>query len=232
MAWMDRYLFDRAVDERSWLKTDSPLNALLQGLASERTARGYGVDYEGSLIPEVVNHAGFRLGRYEVTRAQYQQFDNSYPVEPGDENLPASGLSFEQANDYARWLAKLTEQKFRLPSAAEARQIFNMMKKPAGNTLSWWAGYQPNPEDSSQILSALDAVGQTVPLLKPVGSFAGQGEAPVFDLDGNVAEWVSEEGNGIAFGPSADLPVDSRDTGSVAAPAYRGLRILLDSDTP
>ena len=38
---------------------------------------------------------GFPLGRFEVTRAQYAAFDPAYRVEPGKENFPAGGVSFE-----------------------------------------------------------------------------------------------------------------------------------------
>jgi len=232
MAWMDRYLFERAEQDDSWLKDESPLTALLQRAASRHTRSGYGVDHAGVLIPETVRYAGFELGRFEVTRAQYQQFDSSYPVEAGEENLPASGLSFAQAKDYANWLAGLTGMPYRLPTAIEAKKISATLKKTQGNTLSWWTGYQPNPEDFSQIQQALAATGQAAPLLQSVGSFTGQGEAPVFDLDGNVSEWVSDGDSGLAFGPSADIADDARNTGAVAAPAYRGLRILLDTGTP
>jgi len=232
MAWMDRYLFGKVVDDRSWLKTGSPLNALLQTLAVAEADSGYGVDFEGVLIPEVVDYQGFRLGRFEVTRAQYQQFDSNYPVPPGEENLPASGLSFAQADDYARWLSQLTGKPYRLPTVAEAKQFAGSINTNNGNTLTWWAGYPPNPEDASRILQALDAAGEAAPLLKPVGSFAGAGAAAVFDLDGNVAEWVSDEQGGAPFGPSADRAEDPRDTGSAAGAAYRGLRVLLEMETP
>jgi formylglycine-generating enzyme required for sulfatase activity len=190
----------------------------------------YGIEHKGILIPEVVDYAGMKLGRFEVTRAQYQQFDSSYPVTAGEENLPASGLSFKQAGDYARWLAGLTAQPFRLPTAAEAEIISASLDESRGNTLAYWAGYAPNPEDQSQIKLALTDTGIPAPLLKNVGSFAGQGKNPVFDLDGNVAEWVSEETGGRAYGPSADRATDSRNSVTTASAPYRGLRILLDTE--
>ena len=146
------------------------------------------------------------------------------------ENLPASGLSFKQASDYAQWLAGLTAQPFRLPTAAEAEIISGSMDKSTGNTLAYWAGYSPNPEDLSQISMALADTGSQAPLLKTVGSFAGQGKNPVFDLDGNVTEWVSEGTGGKAYGPSADRATDSRNSETTASVSYRGLRILLDAE--
>lgn len=230
MAWFDRYLFERKSDDRSWLNADSPLKALLQKSTVARADGRYGIEHEGILIPEVVDYAGMKLGRFEVTRAQYQQFDSSYPVAAGEENLPASGLSFKQASEYARWLAGLTAQPFRLPTAGEADVISGSLDESTGNTLAYWAGYAPNPEDQSQIKLALTDTGIPAPLLKTVGSFAGQGKNPVFDLDGNAAEWVSEGTGGKAHGPSADRATDSRNSETTASVPYRGLRILLDTD--
>jgi formylglycine-generating enzyme required for sulfatase activity len=104
------------------------------------------------------------------------------------------------------------------------------MDKSTGNTLAYWTGYAPNPEDHSQINLALADTGSPAPLLKTVGSFAGQGENPVFDLDGNVAEWVSEGAGGRAHGPSAGRATDSRNSETMASAPYRGVRILLDAE--
>ena len=69
----------------------------------------------------------------------------------------------------------------------------------------------------------------TTPLLKPVGSFPGQGkdnEELIFDLGGNVAEWVvAPDGEGKALGGSADQPIDPRASHEPGA-AYIGLRVV------
>ena len=104
------------------------------------------------------------------------------------------------------------------------------MDKSTGNTLAYWTGYSPNPEDLSQISLALADTESPAPLLKTVGSFAGQGENPVFDLDGNVAEWVSKGAGGRTHGLSADRATDSRNSETTASVPYRGFRILLDAE--
>jgi hypothetical protein len=61
-----------------------------------------------------------------------------------------------------------------------------------------------------------------------VGSFAGKGEDPVFDLGGNAAEWVTaEDGSGKLLGGSADTPVDPK-LGWNPRREYAGFRVLLD----
>jgi len=75
------------------------------------------------------------------------------------------------------------------------------------------------------------AANGTAPLLREVGSFSGDavGEPPVYDLGGSVAEWtVNEAGTGIPSGASADRPRGRRARDNPAAPAYRGLRVVLD----
>jgi hypothetical protein len=64
-----------------------------------------------------------------------------------------------------------------------------------------------------------------------VGSCPGAGEDPVFDLDGNAAEWaVAEDGSGVAVGPSADRSTGARGKGGTASPEYTGFRVIVDDE--
>jgi hypothetical protein len=69
----------------------------------------------------------------------------------------------------------------------------------------------------------------TAPLLKQVGTFAGEGkddEELMFDLGGNVAEWVlTRDGKGKVIGGSADCPADPK-ANCTAAPEYVGFRVV------
>jgi formylglycine-generating enzyme required for sulfatase activity len=59
-----------------------------------------------------------------------------------------------------------------------------------------------------------------------VGSYAGQGDDPLFDLGGNVAEWVVDaKGAGKVLGGSADRPADVSATVS-ARPEFTGFRVV------
>ncbi len=68
------------------------------------------------------------------------------------------------------------------------------------------------------------------PLLREVGSFSGQGdegEDLIFDLGGNVAEWViAADGSGKTLGGSADRPADSKARYGNADPKYTGFRVV------
>ena len=72
------------------------------------------------------------------------------------------------------------------------------------------------------------------PLLKEVGSFRGVGkEDLVFDLGGNVAEWVAgKDGKGILRGGSADMPADGKSRENGASLGYRGFRVVLERKGP
>jgi hypothetical protein len=62
-----------------------------------------------------------------------------------------------------------------------------------------------------------------------VGSFPGQGkedEELIFDLGGNVAEWVlAADGKGKTIGGSADQPVDPRASHDPSS-TYIGMRVV------
>ena len=212
MAWFDKYLFGTGGDQNESLKPTSPLSAALA-----RKAAGD--------VPVTVVVGDIHVGRFEVTRAQYAAFDSNYEYPAGTADYPANNISFENAKAYCEWLTGKTGHTYRL---ATEKELGSKLKASAnGNTLDYWAGYTLNPDDAAALedqLAKLDP-GE---LLKPVGSLAGTGDDPVYDLDGNVAEWVvADDGTGKAMGGSADRPVDDK-ADVEPAPAYIGFRVVED----
>lgn len=195
LLWFDKYLFGTARDENEALKPESALAALARLRKMGET-------------PEVAERGSFAVGRFEVTRAQYKAFDPSYAVAPGTENYPANGVPFEKAKAYCEWLSKKTGQTYRLGTEEELGGLLTRSK--AENTLDAWAGYTVNVDDAAKLDSLVAGAGPGA-LLKPVGSYAGAGEEPVYDLGGNVAEWVvTKDGKGKVMGGSADAPADAK----------------------
>jgi dienelactone hydrolase len=226
-AWFDQYLFKPEVAKNEALKEDSPLAAELKRKKIKKTGLKYGLLAKTTLIPEVVKYEGLEIGRFEVTRAQYAAFDPSYRIEPGTENYPASGILFENARAYCAWLSKLTGDTYRLGQVAELEPIYKAAKENE-NTLDYWAGYSPNPDDAARLAEKTKELGGGAPLLNEVGSFKGRGEDElVFDLGGNVAEWaMDKDGKGQALGGSADRPADQKTRAVAPDPAYIGFRVV------
>lgn len=237
IAWMDKYFFKSTLSVNEALKAGSPLDAALKAKNISRSTGAYGFSYVGKgkslLIPEVVPRDNLEIGRFEVTRAQFAVFDKNYKIEPGAENYPANGITLDQAKAYADWLSKVTGQTWRVPNETEMTFFFG--NKEGENTLDYWAGYSPNPDDTIRLREKLKELPGPAPLLKPAGSFAGRGgesESPLFDLGGNTAEWVlTTDGKGKAEGGSADCPSDAR-SNCTPAPEYIGFRVVRGAPQP
>lgn len=227
LEWFDRYLFgtDKAPNEA--FKEGSPLDVAFKRGRIHRVGQSYGVTVKDTLVPEVVPYKGLELGRFEVTRAQFAAFDRNYRIAPGTENFPANGMSFEQAQAYAAWLSTLTGQTYRLANENEVKEAYESATG-SENTLDYWAGYAPNPDDAARLGEKVKELTGAAPLLREVGMFQGVGEDElVFDLGGNVAEWVvGPEGKGKLLGGSADRPADPKARPQDAAEAYRGFRVV------
>jgi formylglycine-generating enzyme required for sulfatase activity len=210
LAWFDQHLFRTAQAGNPSLKPASPLAALARLK-------------QASDVPETVERGAISVGRFEVTRAQFRAFDPSYPVPPGMENHPATNITFEKARQYCDWLSKKTGQKYRLGTEEELGSLLTRSRNE--NTLDFWAGYAVNFDDAARLEPLVRDAGPGA-LLKPVGSFPGAGDDPVFDLGGNAAEWiVGKDGKPKVLGGSADMPADAK-APVTTRPDYIGFRVV------
>jgi dipeptidyl aminopeptidase/acylaminoacyl peptidase len=228
LAWFDQYLFHANPPENEAFKKGSPLDVALRRKSIQKAGVDYGVSSGKVLAPEVVKRGDLEIGRFEVTRAQYAGFDKSYKFDPGTENYPANGISFERAKAYCDWLSKQTGQIYRLPNANEVESLYK--DRPNENTLDYWAGYSLNPEDAQRLEDKIKTLPGSAPLLREVGSFSGEGddgEELIFDLGGNVAEWaIARDGTGQTLGGSADRASDTKARYRAADTEYTGFRVV------
>src|SRR6266481_3059319 len=165
VAWFDKYFFRTAKPENEAVKEDSPFADILRRKNLQKSGSNYGtaVPVKGKVvvIPEVVKHGDLEIGRFEVTRAQFAEFDKNYKFDAGTENYPANGITFDRARAYSAWLSKLTGQVFRIPDEGEVSGMYE--KKDGENTLDYWAGYAPNSDDGARLKKKMAELPGTAP---------------------------------------------------------------------
>jgi formylglycine-generating enzyme required for sulfatase activity/serine/threonine protein kinase len=136
----------------------------------------------------------FAMDKTEVTNAEYAQFvrqTNHAPPEQwgsvkppaGDDHLPVSNVSYEDAVAFADWRSKRDGVTYRLPTEEEweyaARNGDKDNLYPWGN--AWEAGHAATQETG-------------VVRAQPVGTYPqGSNRWGVHDLIGNVWEWTSSK---------------------------------------
>lgn len=232
LAWFDTYLFGRtSMQERiaeRILPETAPLAMLGKRKAIAEVEGRYGTEVNGVLAPEVVTLGDtLEVGRFEVTRAQLRAFRPSYEVAPGTEDYPASGLTFEDAQAYVQWLSDTTGTAYRLPTKAELEAL-RSLAGTSENNLAYWAGYTPTPDERA-VLEAQPADVRPDELLMEAGSRPAQRSEDVplvFDVDGNVAEWATDDGEGVAMNASAVTVRDAKAAEETTPPPFIGLRVV------
>jgi dipeptidyl aminopeptidase/acylaminoacyl peptidase len=230
LAWFDQYLFGRYQKPNAAFKADSPLGELLRRARVSRVDGLYGRRLDdGTLVPEFVEVDSLWVSRFEITRAQYRAFRPEYTYPAGTDNYPANGISLEEAQAYARWLAGKLGRPVRLPTVAEfeALERAAQSRRAQENTLDFWAGYSPNPDEVRQLQAKLDSLPRPDALLLEVGSRPGAGSGPLFDVGGNVAEWCLDATHqGVIRGGAAILPADPKSGYRPPPLTYVGFRLV------
>jgi len=137
----------------------------------------------------------FWIDQYQVTNKDFQQYFTGWSISPGEDDHPAIGVTWEQADAYCKWANK------RLPDEAEW-EAAGRGPGPDPQLYPWGAdggNYLELPNDTY-------AVGTQTFNVSPL---------KVYDLLGNVFEWVGEpygsleEGKKILRGSRAHgNPVD------------------------
>lgn len=130
--------------------------------------------------------APFALGKYEITQAEYRLYitavGKTWAPSGNNDPLPATNLSWQDAQDYATWLSAQTGQRYRLPREAEWEYA---VAGGSGN-LYWWG--RSAKVGMANCFNCGPNLGRT-PL--PIGQFAANPYG-LHDLTGNVREWVQD----------------------------------------
>ena len=226
LEWFDRYLFKTHEEECEALRKGSPLDILIKKEEFARADGLYGIEFKDHLIPELVEKDDIKIGRFEVTRAQWASYKKDYKYPEGTGNYPVTDISFESARGYISWLNELTGKKYRLPAVKEAEK-FSKMGGSEGNTLNYWAGYKLNYDDAKLLKEKIKEYKGS--LLLPVDKRPAAGEKMIYGLAGNAAEWaVNSDNKGEIIGKSAVTYSDSRAEHDKPDMEYVGFRVYMD----
>lgn len=151
-----------------------------------------------------VSAARFAMSKYEITFAEYERFaagagrkipDNLYLDK---ETHPVIFVTWDDAFYYAKWLSEQTGKKYHLPSEAEWEYAAG-----AAKTSPFWWGFEEEPERAHCF-----GCGTGFDPRKPtkVGSFKPN-PFGLFDMTGNVAEWVRDCWHDTYTGAPSDTSV-------------------------
>ncbi|MBC6414741.1 MAG: SUMF1/EgtB/PvdO family nonheme iron enzyme, partial [Chromatiales bacterium] len=141
----------------------------------------------------------FAVGKYEVTRGQFEAFVNATGYDagvdwrhPGFNAHPVVYVSWHDAQAYVDWLTRSTGKSYRLLSEAEWEYVAR-----AGTTTAYHFGNTINPSqanyDYGQYNQGTVAVGHY-----PANAFG------LHDVHGNVWEWVEDCSHDDYDGAPAD----------------------------
>lgn len=232
-----------------------------KGLRAAERVGAPGYVFRDGQNPEMVVLGKFALGRREVTVGEFRaywsaagqrKFGGELPgcrdregifrisrkrtwQAPGfaqDDSHPVVCVSYPMAEDYARWLAGRSGKRYRLPTAAEWRQ--------AGST-TVPSSCVANVQDENfrrafggrEGIACADGYAATA----PAGRFAAR-KPGLYDVDGNVREWVSDCAGGncrsrLALGASWHTqPGDAASVAFAAETPHNtiGFRVLRELD--
>src|SRR5437660_1014150 len=157
----------------------------------------------------VVNVKPFAIDRTEVTNAEYAEFvkatghqpppaiwDGNHP-KAGEEQLPVSNVSYDDARAFAAWRSKRDGATYRLPTEEEWE--FAARGGDSSRLYPWGGAWE---EGRANLIT--DSV-------RPVGSFP-QGNTPqgVADMIGNVWEWTGSQASMYKGNDKTALPPGDR----------------------
>lgn len=141
-----------------------------------------------------VDAAGFWVMRTEVSNGQYRRCveagactapNNTRWNDPAYADHPVTGVTWQQANDYAAWVGG------RLPTEAEWEKA---CRGTEGGIYPWG-----DAVPTADLANFFPNTGGTM----PVGSYSPQGDSPygAADMAGNVWEWTSSRPEPYPYAP-------------------------------
>ncbi|WP_425273980.1 formylglycine-generating enzyme family protein [Paraburkholderia lacunae] len=140
-------------------------------------------------VHHVTIGAPFAIGKYEVTVEQWNACADANacqkltPETNANKSAPARDLSWDDAQQYVRWLSKVTGKTYRLPTEAEWEYADR-----GGTTTQYWWGDQMR-KGNANCKDCGEPWHKEGP--ESVGSFAPN-PLGLYDMNGGVWEWVGD----------------------------------------
>lgn len=168
-----------------------------------------------SFVP-VADLAGLLVGAHEVRLKDFDSFIDgtkrewsTRPTYSQTGDHAVAGVSWEAASAFCRWLTELEQasgalaknQYYRLPTDAEWSVLAGLGveggSSPAARDSStdtrfpWGDEWPPPPDTGNFEAATISGYSENIPYTAPVGTFE-KAENGLYDLAGNVAEWVED----------------------------------------
>mgnify|MGYP005847824493 CR=1 FL=1 len=150
------------------------------------------------------------IGKYPITNREYQAFvrdakynpprgwdGDQFPAEKGSH--PVVNVSWNDANEYCKWLSEKTKKNYRLPTEAEWEKA---ARGEDGRVYPWGNDFDPKKANTAEA-----NIGDTTDVGKFSSSDPAQsGDSPYgrSDMVGNVWEWCNDWFNENEYKDRAD----------------------------
>lgn len=157
------------------------------------------------VLHEVTLTRDYWIGKYEVTNRQFRLFKPDHSTAPGEmdePDRPVGNISWQEAADFCAWASEVTGRRVRLLTEAEWERAC----RAGSQTVYHYGDDHHVLTDYAWIFPNTNSVNQPVGT-KPPNAWG------VYDITGNVAEWVNDWYEGYPPGPRVDPQGPDRDTG-------------------
>jgi formylglycine-generating enzyme required for sulfatase activity len=146
----------------------------------------------------------FAIGKYEVTVEQWNACVAAGACQPvssasdGAKNMPVRDVSWDDTQQFVKWLSKVSGKPYRLPTEAEWEYAAR-----GGSTTRFWWGEQMRT-GAANCKDCGEPWNKDGPA--PVGSFAANPYG-LYDMNGSVWEWVGDCWHNTFKGAPSDSAV-------------------------
>lgn len=135
---------------------------------------------------------GFLMGQFEVTQRQWKAVMNSTPStnQTCGEDCPVESVSWDDVQAFVKKLSQLSGKSYRLPSESE----WEYAARAGTSSTYWWgdaASHEKANYGTEECCGGLQEGRDRWESTAPVGQFEPNAFG-LFDMSGNVAEWVED----------------------------------------